>query len=265
MTGASPRADSAFAAAAERLIAAACELRDSTAVLAFGPPVAYVYNPLAYAFAMHTEYLRRFAGTPKEVVFFGMNPGPWGMAQTGIPFGEVHAVREWLQIAQPIASPNSVHPRRPVEGLNCARSEVSGKRLWGAFHRRFRTPSRFFARHFVANYCPLLFIEHSGRNRTPDKLPKPERSALTTACDRHAAAVLTVLQPRYAIGVGRYAREQLDRVVAGLDAGEFTARDAWEKGKPQVVELLHPSPANPRANRGWEAELHRRMRELGLW
>ena len=34
----------------------------------------------------------------KRVVFLGMNPGPFGMAQVGVPFGEVAAVRDWLRI-----------------------------------------------------------------------------------------------------------------------------------------------------------------------
>ena len=247
---------------AARLLAAAAELRDAAARLRFAPPVSHVYNPLAYAFAMHAEYLRRFAGGRKEVLFFGMNPGPWGMAQTGVPFGEVSIVRDWLRLREPIGVPRPMHPKRPVEGTACRRSEVSGKRLWGAFRSRFGTPERFFRRHFVANYCPLLFLEESGRNRTPDKLPGAERAALAAACDQHAAAVLRALEPRCVVGVGRFARRQLERVLAGLESPGAGGRP---RRAVQLVELLHPSPANPRANRGWEAELQELMQSLGLW
>ena len=34
----------------------------------------------------------------KEAVFLGMNPGLWGMAQTGVPFGTVSLVRDWMGI-----------------------------------------------------------------------------------------------------------------------------------------------------------------------
>ena len=245
---------------AGRLVSAATALRDEVAELRFAPPVTHVYNPLEYAFAMHQAYLERFGDGPKEVVFFGMNPGPWGMAQTGIPFGEVGAVRNWLQLDEPVepsAERPVQHPKRPIEGLACRRSEVSGRRLWGAFQRRFKSPEHFFAHHFVANYCPLLFIEDSGRNRTPDKLAPAERDALTAACDRHAATVIRTLEPRVAIGIGRYARLRIAAVAEQIASGGETA--------PEVAELLHPSPANPRANRGWESELEQRMRALELW
>ncbi len=242
------------------LVAAAAALRDEVAELRFTAPVTHVYNPLEYAFAMHRAYLERFGAGPKEIVFFGMNPGPWGMAQTGIPFGEVAAVRRWLRIEEPITpSPEKPvqHPKRPIEGLASHRSEVSGRRLWGAFQRRFETPERFFERHFVANYCPLLFIEESGRNRTPDKLAPAERAALTAACDRHAAAVVRALEPRIVIGIGRYARMRAQAVAEQISVGGGIA--------PAVAEVLHPSPANPRANRGWEIELEHSMQALGLW
>ena len=138
--------------------------------LHFGAPVTHVYNPLVYAWAAHREYLRRYGRGPKRVVFFGMNPGPFGMAQTGVPFGEIAAVRDWLRIDMPIDKPELEHPKRPVDGFACKRSEVSGKRLWGLFAERFGTPEAFFAEHFVANYCPLGFYETSGCNRTPDKI-----------------------------------------------------------------------------------------------
>src|SRR5688572_32536315 len=95
-----------------------------------------------------------------------MNPGPFGMAQTGVPFGDVAMVRDWLGIVAAVAKPRDEHPKRPVLGFECQRSEVSGARLWGWARARFGTPQRFFERFFVANYCPLAFMESSGANRT---------------------------------------------------------------------------------------------------
>ncbi|NJK88662.1 MAG: single-stranded DNA-binding protein, partial [Myxococcales bacterium] len=161
--------------------------------LVFGPPVTHVYNPLDYARAPHRAYLERYGGTPKSVVMFGMNPGPWGMAQTGVPFGEVHFVRDWLGIDAPVERPEREHPKRPVEGFRCRRSEVSGARLWGWPGPASALREAFFDRFFVANYCPLVFMEDSGRNRTPDKLPSAEaqpavRSLRSGAPERGARA-----------------------------------------------------------------------------
>jgi len=171
--------------ATERIIAAARSLSEDVGGLKFRPPVAFVYNPLDYAWTAHETYVRKFARTPKRVVFLGMNPGPFGMAQTGVPFGEVAAVRDWMGINATIAQPKRVHPKRPVEGFACPRSEVSGRRLWGLFAERFGNAERFFADHFVVNYCPLAFIEESGRNLTPDKFPSAETTRLYAACDEH--------------------------------------------------------------------------------
>ena len=66
----------------------------------FAEPVAHVYNPLEYAIRPHRLYIRRFADGPRRVVFLGMNPGPYGMAQTGIPFGEITHVRDWLGLTE---------------------------------------------------------------------------------------------------------------------------------------------------------------------
>jgi single-strand selective monofunctional uracil DNA glycosylase len=235
----------------EALIAAARRLRSETARLRFRKPVTHVYNPLAYAWAPHAAYLRKFGATAKRVVFLGMNPGPFGMAQSGVPFGEVAAVRDWLQIEGRVSKPQREHPRRPVTGFACVRSEVSGRRLWGLFAGRFRTPQRFFAGHIVMNYCPLAFLESSGRNHTPDKLPPVEKAALFTACDRHLRAVVAVLQPEWLIGVGDFAAKR--------------AEQAFGNSPLKIGRVLHPSPASPAANRDWNALATRQLKALGVW
>lgn len=219
-------------------------------LLRFGPPVSHVYNPLEYARAPHDQYLGLYANLPKEVILLGMNPGPWGMAQTGVPFGEVKVVREWLRIEAPVGSPAELHPKRPVEGFACPKSEVSGKRLWGWAKKSFRTPERFFARFFVVNYCPLLFIESSGRNRTPNNLRAVEKKSLLEICDRALSRTVQWLEPRYVVGVGQFAAERAGIALAGLELS--------------IGRITHPSPANPKANRGWESIIMKELRDLGI-
>lgn len=233
------------------LFLAAQELNEALGRLKFSPPVSHVYNPLDYAWASYENYLKRFAGSPKRVVFLGMNPGPFGMVQTGVPFGEVNAVRDWLGVSGSIRKPPREHPRRRVSGFACKRSEVSGQRLWGLFAQRFGSAGEFFRDHLVLNYCPLAFMEESGRNRTPDKLANPQRLALFEACDRHLRQSVEVLKPKWLIGVGDFARRRAEAV--------------FPSGNPQVAGILHPSPANPQANRAWRTIVTRQLIELGVW
>jgi single-strand selective monofunctional uracil DNA glycosylase len=218
--------------------------------LSFGAPVAYVYNPLEYARAPAELYLERFGSKRGRVVLLGMNPGPFGMAQTGVPFGDIGFVRDWMGIHAKVERPASEHPKRPVEGFDCLRSEVSGSRLWGWAKERFGTPEAFFERFFVLNYCPLAFLEDSGRNRTPDRLPAGERQALFAACDRALLAAVEALRPRMVIGVGGFAHKQARDVLAGT-------------GVPCGM-MLHPSPASPKANRGWAAAAEQDLTGLGI-
>ncbi len=235
----------------EHLIKAARELAAKTGKLKFAAPVSHVYNPLLYAWAGHEMYLRRFGLGPKEVIFLGMNPGPFGMAQTGVPFGEIAAVRDWMQITAAIQRPSREHPKRPVLGFECARSEISGFRLWGLFAKRFGTPEKYFERHFVVNYCPLAFLAESGANLTPDKLPAAEREALDKLCRLHLQRVLEILQPKWIIGIGGFAKERAELAAEGLDV--------------KVGQILHPSPASPAANRGWEKKAAEQLEALGVW
>jgi len=218
--------------------------------LRFGPPVTHVYDPLVYARRPHERYLECYGKGPKEVVLLGMNPGPFGMAQTGVPFGEVGAVRDWMGIDEPVDQPDGTHPKRPIDGFACTRSEVSGSRLWGFARDRFGTADAFFARFFVANYCPLVFLEASGRNRTPDKLPAAERAPLFEACDRALARVVETLRPEIVVGVGAFA--------------EARARAVLGENGPRIARILHPSPASPRANRGWADAAAAELRAAGV-
>jgi single-strand selective monofunctional uracil DNA glycosylase len=228
------------------LLSAVDQLNESLSKLRFAAPVSHVYNPLVYAREAHADYLRRYAEGPKQVLFLGMNPGPFGMAQTGVPFGEVSLVRDWLGVRGRIDKPAREHPKRQILGFACPRSEVSGARLWGFFRDQFGTPERFFAWGFVANYCPLVFMEESGRNLTPDKLPRPEREALMAACDAHLARLVATLEPRWIVGVGAFAKARAEQAMRSVEGGS----------SPRIGTIPHPSPASPAANRNW-AEIAR--------
>lgn len=233
------------------LISAARELSATLGKMRFAAPVTHVYNPLDYAWGVHERYLRRYGEGAKRVVFLGMNPGPFGMAQTGVPFGEVAAVRDWLGLEGSVNVPEQVNPKRPVEGFACARSEVSGRRLWGLFQERFGSADAFFAEHFVANYCPLAFFDE-GRNLTPDKLPVAEQEPLLAACDVHLRALVAALAPEWMIGIGGWAEARALGALGTLDG-------------VKVGRILHPSPASPAANRGWSQAAGRQLVELGVW
>lgn len=233
-----------------KLVRAAHRLAQEISTLTFGEPVTHVYNPLLYAWEPHRIYLETYGTAPKTVVFVGMNPGPWGMAQTGVPFGEVSLVRDWLGIEGKVGRPISEHPKRPVDGFECQRSEVSGRRLWGWARDRFETPAAFFERFFIANYCPVSFMEVTGRNRTPDKLPAAERGPLLDACDRALVETIEALEATLVVGVGKWAEERARTALAGLDV--------------RIGRVLHPSPASPLANRGWAARAERDLANLGV-
>lgn len=243
---------------AKALLSAGRELSRSLAALRFAPPIAHVYDPLEYAWAPYEAYVQRYGATRKRVVLLGMNPGPFGMMQTGVPFGEVAAVRDWMGINAPVERPDREHPKRPIEGFACPRSEVSGRRLWGWAALRFGSADAFFGEWFVLNYCPLVFLEASGRNFTPDKLPAAQRRAVTDACDRHLAEALAALEPDWAIGVGGFAERCLRTVLEGERVDSVLAR------RTQVAQILHPSPASPIANRGWADAVDRKLAELGV-
>ena len=232
------------------LVAISHELCRAVDALRFGPPTAYVYNPLAYARAPHEAYLELYGSGKRRVLLLGMNPGPFGMAQTGVPFGDVKMVRDFLGIEAPVSRPDREHPSRPVLGFDCKRSEVSGTRLWGWARDRYGTPSAFFERFFVVNYCPLVFIEAGGKNRTPDKLPAGEQQPLLAACDDALRRIVALLEPELVVGIGGFA--------------EGCAKRALPKASGRTACILHPSPANPRANSGWAKIIEGQLGDLGV-
>ncbi len=240
------------------LVSLARALSRSVNNLSFSEPVSHVYNPLDYTKAVHEFYLTEYGSDTKRVLFLGMNPGPFGMAQTGVPFGEIAAARDWMKVptnlAAKIKPPANEHPKRPIQGFACEKSEVSGRRLWGLFAERFGTAKKFFAQHFVANYCPLVFMNEKGANVTPDKLKKNEAAALFAACDDHLAKFIRAVGPEFVVGIGKFAEKRAQLVC---DAAGIT--------DVKIVTVLHPSPASPAANKGWAEKATTQLIEAGVW
>jgi single-strand selective monofunctional uracil DNA glycosylase len=234
---------------ADRLVALSRQLARRTANFDPGPSAAFVYHPLAYAWRPHELYLRRYGKAPAPTLLIGMNPGPFGMAQTGVPFGEVELVRDWLGLEAPVDRPEVEHPKRPVLGFDCHRREVSGSRLWGWARDRFKTPETFFSSFFVWNYCPLVFMKESGANLTPDQLPAERRAELFAICDDALAALVDLSRPRHVIGIGGFAEARIRAAVTDESV--------------VVGRILHPSPASPIANRGWAERAEQELAAIG--
>ena len=180
-----------------------------------------------------------------------MNPGPWGMAQTGIPFGEINAVKNFLGINEiNIINPQNQHKNYPINGLNCIRSEISGKRLWGLFREKFITKESFFHENLVLNYCPLLFISEN-RNLTPDKLIKSDKENLFMLCDNAFREIIKILKPEFVVGIGNFAYTRILKSLENMNI--------------KSSKILHPSPASPASNNNWAGKVTKQLIESGVW
>ena len=230
----------------EHLIRAAASLRDDAdpigrRLVAEGS-VDVCYNPLEYAWDVHEAYLRRMGGSGARAVILGMNPGPHGMGQMGIPFAATSMVRDLLRITDiQVNQPEAVDPRRPVVGLEYPREEVSGTRLWGLLFEHYGDARAVASRVFLVNHCPLMLFSGSrATNITPDKVAGPTARTLLERCDQHLREVVEVMEAERVVGVGRFA--------------ESRARVALADHSVEVLGCWHPSPASPLANRNGGAD-----------
>ena len=226
------------------------DLIDRLEPMTFPDPVTHIYNPLVYARNGYDQYVTRFGNSSKPIIWVGMNPGPFGMVQTGVPFGDVEMVRDWMGIEASVHPPANCHPKRPVLGFSCPRSEVSGRRLWGWARQRYKKPEAFFNNIFVINYCPLVFMEKSGRNRTPDRLPAVEKKRLLEICDKALRKSIEVYQPKWVVGIGGFAEKRIRQALRGLTMN--------------IGRITHPSPANPKANQGWGSLIESELSAMGI-
>ena len=80
--------------------------------------VDHATNPLDYAWPHHVQYLEQWGGLGARVLLLGMNPGPWCMAQTGVPFGATDVAQQFLGIEpRALLTPPNAHPKRPIEWM----------------------------------------------------------------------------------------------------------------------------------------------------
>ena len=229
--------------AVERLLIAADKLRNdanliSQKLIDSCTQIDWAYNPLDYAWEPHQEYIKRYGGLGAKTVMLGMNPGH-GMGNTGIPFGCPEQVKKYLKIKNlEVKQPNSLHPKRPVYGLDCPKPEVSGRRIWGLLSELYGTPEDALSNVYIINHFPLWMFNDSGQNITPNKLPSSNAKELFECCDSHLLDVVDALGANRIIGVGAYA--------------ESMARKALDKAERTHIlleKIPHPSPANPLANK----------------
>ncbi|KAJ8670440.1 hypothetical protein QAD02_001699 [Eretmocerus hayati] len=236
----------------DTFLAIECALSQKLRYINFNFPVEHIYDPVVYAYHTHAIYVTKYCHSNKKILFLGMNPGPWGMSQTGVPFGEVNIVKEWLKISGYIGKPFREQADRLVTGFSCTRSEISGRRFWSLFKELCGgDPEKFFRHSFLHNYCPIALMDAGGRNITPAELKGPEQYALYAACDEALAAVLRLLQVEIVLGVGRFAEKRAQTVVktAGLPI--------------KVLCIPHPSPRSV-GNENWNEKAKLKLREYGL-
>ncbi len=203
------------------------------------PSVAYVTNPLDYAWDYHEQFIDKWSVFGAKTLLLGMNPGPYGMAQTGVPFGATAMARNVLHIEErEVKTPLGAHPKRPVEGLSMQRQEVSGTRFWSMLADHYGSTESIFSNIYVVNHCPLLLLGETGRNVTPVDLPQSVIEPVLKACDCHLKSVVDVMGIEAVVGVGNYAKKRAKSVLDGV----------------RIDSMWHPSPASPLANRNGGAD-----------
>lgn len=238
----------------ERMIETSSKLRDDVEKFADSlvkeGSVDAVYNPLAYAWEPHRAYLELASGGGAKTLLLGMNPGPHGMGQMGIPFAATSVVRELLKITNlEVGQPRKPHPKRPISGLDWPKEEVSGTRLWGLLANEYGSAESIFKSVFLLNHCPLmLFSGERATNITPDKITGPTTKALLERCDEHLREVVDIMQIERVIGVGRYSEKRALNALSGIDIS--------------VTTCWHPSPASPLANRNKGEDWKKNVRNV---
>ncbi len=222
--------------------------------------VAHATNPLDYAWVHHAQFIEQWGGRGATTLLLGMNPGPWGMAQTGVPFGATEVAQRFLKIdAADLNTPANAHPKRPVVGMALQRQEVSGTRLWNLMESMYGSPEATFEHLFVVNHCPLLLLGERGQNITPDKVPKAIIEPVLNACDEHLKAVVDIMGIERIVGVGKYAEQ---RAKLAFDAGKDGLGTTASGRRISITTCWHPSPASPLANRNEGADWRANVRKV---
>ncbi|KAJ2944781.1 hypothetical protein O0L34_g1671 [Tuta absoluta] len=229
------------------------ELNISLDHLILPSTVKCVYNPTIYARRTFEMYIKKYCNTKKSVMYFGMNPGPWGMSQTGVPFGEIGSVRDWLGIEGPVDKPPHEIPARPVKGFDCTRTEVSGKRFWGLFKDICRTPEKFFETSFIYNYMPVQWMKSNGCNLTPGDFKTSEMEELFNICDPVFIKVLELYEVRTVVAIGKFCETRAQKATQKYLSGSSI----------EVLYLPHPSPRAVN-NNNWNQKAMDILKKLDL-
>ncbi|XP_054745917.1 single-strand selective monofunctional uracil DNA glycosylase [Anastrepha obliqua] len=227
-----------------------CQLNNTLQDIVRPVSITHVYNPVEYASGLHCAYLQKFLDGPKRVMFVGMNPGPNGMGQTGVPFGNILTVRNEMSLSGSVQQPPSVHVKRPVRGFECSIEEPSGVRIWSLFKKLAGGSLNTFGRQcFVHNFCPLIFYDNAGRNITPSELKGDYKEKIGKECLDVLDLELDLVKPEILVAVGLY--------MYGMVSRSRHAKDL------KIYKLPHPSPRSLN-NQNWPEKAEQLLLELDL-
>ena len=202
---------------------------------------------------------------PREILFVGMNPGPFGMAQNGVPFGDTAMVRDWLGIEAPVERPRREHPKRPVLGLRMTRGEVSGARLWGWARGAFRDSGAILPARLRVELLPTFLhggerAERHPRQAAPRRARAPVRGL--RRCTRRGRSPTS--GPVIVVGIGAFAAWRAAPLAEAAGAG-VRRRPPPEprepRRQPRVARHLRRRPGRARHRAGHAARLNPRRKE----
>lgn len=294
----------------KNLIAITAELRDKLDRLP-EPAGVEVYNPLSYAWQLHQRYLRRFvtqgpqteppfevggmgpsvSTQQRRVLFIGMNPGPFGMMQTGCPFGDKVSARQLGGLpGVPLSdrhtesldlSKLTTLKARRTQGFGIKQRETSGQRFWEGMTELWPLTSIGRARVTAGGAPIVLFDEEPDRRAAMSTDPIEVMLCdcfvmnYSPLCFIDSATGKNVIPEKLSAEYQRIMGEICDPYLASviLDMGielvfaigRYPQRlvnkiVADLKASPTVAAqcrvdrveyLAHPSPSSPAANAGW--------------
>jgi single-strand selective monofunctional uracil DNA glycosylase len=217
-----------------------------------------VLDPGRYGERWHHRFRRCYPVGPRPLLVFGLNPGPYGMAQTGVPFTdlkrlEFHLPRLWRELLaarEPVALPGLAPPS--LRPFLTRTFESSSVRVYKFLERAFGSAEQAFRRVAFVNPCPLLFIDRAtGENRTPADLPRAAPRLMREFDALRRTTVLEAvseLEARGAVLLGKdVARAAAPALRAALPADS-------------VLEWEHPARAVPET---WARGLHESLAARG--
>jgi len=211
-----------------------------------------VWNPALYALDIYQEYLTKFPPEPGAILALGLNPGPYGMAQTGIPFTDCRTASGALGMEMTI-------PGKAPDDLISRLKKANGK--WrGTYERSSLGMYRFlilawgdiktaYRNWFVGNPCPLLFLDPERWNVTPADPRLRRMKEVGELRQRAVIGFSEILNPRGIVCFGKDVAKAV---------GEVAIRQV---GPDRVVFYEHPARAVPEK---WAAGLLQELTQRQL-